>query len=263
MPTFEETHEVVNRKSVLMGPTGSAQLDLMVSSAEESYQRAWGECLQLQPLIKRGEGDSLEQCMGLISGELVTARQFLASAEAVLHQRKQRAEDGLKSQNSRPLNIADELVVSRIHALEILFDSLSKKDLIPRIKKELQECDSLSKYILRGGEGWLRLYLESRQIPYTDLVNAITETASIIEPSLQNACIEYLTAESLLTAFGEARASIEKSFQQLPLEVMGWIPKKPISGNSLDSLPDSHVVTVGDLRKYATSGALAIAKGQW
>ena len=263
MPTLEEIHEVMNPKSLLMGPTGSSQLDLMVSSAEAAFQRARAECLQLKPLVVRGESDSLQQCMGLISGELSTARQFLASAEAYLHQRKQRAEGGLRSALVRLADISDELIVGRIHTLEVLFDSLNKKDLIPRIEKELREGDSLGVYLLRGGEGWLRLYLESRQIPYRDLVEAISNTASITEPALQSACSEYLTVENLITTFGEARNSIENSFQKLPIEVMVWIPKKPISGNSLDDLPDSHVITAGDLRKFATSGALRIAKGQW
>jgi len=269
MPTLEEIHNVMNPKSLLMGPTGSSQLDLMVSSAEAAFQRARAECLQLKPLVVRDENDSPQECMDLISGELLTARQFLASADTYLHQRKQRAEEGLESAQVQLVTISDgcqnfaELIVCRIHTLEVLFDSLNKKDLIPRIEKELREGDSLSVYLLRGCEGWLRLYLESRQIPYRDLVEVISNTTSITEPALHSACSEYLTVENLLIAFGEARNSIENSFQKLPIEVLSWVPKKTISGNSLDDLPDSHVITAGDLRKFATGGALRIAKGQW
>jgi hypothetical protein len=264
MATVDEINQVVNPKSHLMGPTGSNQLDVMMSAAEQAYQRAKFQCGQIKPLFR---GDSLqhaiEQCMAIISSELGLARRFLASAEGYLKARKQRAQKDLRDNQIRPQNISDELIVSRIHSLEVLFDSMNKKDLLGRIELELKEGDDVSKYILRGGENWLPLYLESRQIPYPQLVNAILNTASVIETTLQNACSEYLTVENLLIAFEDANASIESSFQQLPLEVLSWAPKQQMSGNSLEDLPDDQVLTAGDLKRFATSGAFEISRGRW
>jgi hypothetical protein len=250
--TFEEIDQVMNPKSLLMGATGSGQLDVMMSSAEQAYQRARQECAQVKPLFR---GDTVQaavqQCMAIISGEQNIAKQFLANAEAYLNQRKARAEKTLKDAQVRP-DISDELIVSRIHTLETLFDSLNKKDLLPRIEKELREGDPLSVYLLRNGEDWIRMYLESRIVLFTDLGNAILHTAGIVEDGLKKACTEYLTVENLITAFGEAKSSIENSFQKLPLEVLSWVPKS-MSANALDDLPDDKPLTIGDLRRLNAS----------
>jgi hypothetical protein len=248
MPTYAEIDAVMNKKSLLMGNTGSPQLDLLMSSAEQSYQRAQAQCNQLQPLIKKEGGDFVQQAMGLISGELANARQFLAGAAENLSSRKRRAESGIKASQTRP-DVSDEILVARIHSLETLLDSLNTNKIIPRIEEELKSGDELSKYICRGAEDWLPLFLESRQIPYSDLVTAIMNTTGVLETTLSNSCIEYLTVENLLTAFEKARKSIESSFQSLPLEVLSWVPKR-LNVNSLESLPDDHPVTMRDLRTW-------------
>lgn len=247
-----EVHEAMH-PAPLLGTSGDETVDLFLSSAEQAYGRARAGALQLKPLILQGSegGDIFLQAIGLGVGEQRTARGFIASASQYLENRKHRARKMFSDATPRPANLAqsNELLVARIHILETLFDGMNNKNLLPRIEKEMEEGDTLSKYLCRGGEGWLPLYLETRKVSELDWIYAVRAHAGILEGDLIKSCDEMLTLPPLITRFEETQKSIESAFQSLALEILGWTPKsQPFQTNSLADLPDSCPVTAGQMR---------------
>jgi hypothetical protein len=244
-----EVHSVMNPSPKLAGPTGSDSLDLMLSSAESSYERARKRALEIKPLIEQGEkdGDFFMQAIGLASGEQKNANGFLQSATQYLEGRQARAKKTFADNNPRPKNVSSDLIVARMHTLEILLDSLKSKDIMLRLQTELKEGDEVSRYILRGGERWIGAYLESRQLKELDLIYYIRQNAGILESDLMKACDELLTLPPLFEKLQSTKKAIENGFLDLAIKIMDWTKPAPFHTNS--ALADSAPVTMGTLRQ--------------
>jgi len=272
MPIFEEIHEVMNQTPVL-GSTGDPSLDLYISSAEQTYLKTQEEIRQRLPLLKRHPSDLVGQldtesvfkeCMQLINSGKDQADRFMAAADGQIRQAKNRAQQAFAtaSLELKSENITAEALSLRCHSLEMLFDSLPTNKILARIEQELRTADALTKFILREPAGWLSYYLESRKIDKTLWYAAIKNSCQLWETALLAACDALVAIPAKEERVAEARKSLTNVWTDLTNSVLAALPSK-MSGNSLDDLPDDHIITVADLRKYATSGALRIAKGQW
>jgi len=274
MPTFEEIHEVMNQTPV-MGSTGDPSLDLYISSAEHIYLKTQEEVRQRLPLFKRHPSDQVAQldlesvfkeCIQLINSGKAQADRFMAAADGQLQQTRNRAQQAFVTASSKlkPEGTTDEALSLRCHGLELLFDSLPTNKIPVKIEEELRSGDSLTRFILREPAGWFSCYVESRKIGKSLWYVAIKNTAQLWETDLLRACDALASFPQQENQVAAAQKSLTNVWFDLTNSVLAALPSnRQMTANSLDDLPDSHVITAGDLKKYATSGALRIAKGQW
>lgn len=251
-PPLYQVHEPLNLgfpAPIIAGQTGSSELDLYLAASEAALQRAIRQADQLKPLISQGENDFFTQALGLASGEQRNATSFLQSATQYLEGRQSRARRTFEENNPRPANVPIELIIQRIHTLELLFDSMKSKDVLPRIEKELVDSDPLNTYILKNGEKWAFAYLESRQLITLDLIFAIRAHAGILESDLTKACDELLTLPPLFEKIAKTKAAIEGGFWDLCMKIVDWKKPAPFQTNSLADMPDNAPITAGQMRE--------------
>jgi hypothetical protein len=259
MPTLEEISKVMNPiPAVTMGGTGDGQLDFWLAAGEERYRAAQQQCNQLKPIVKQEPENGIQQCGSILARQQAAARQFFASAESYLADRKTRAQKHFASATPKA-EATPEQIDMRVRSLQTLFDALNQNKIIAKIEKELWEGDTLTKYVLRDYELWVRYYLESRKIDLADWYLVIQKTAGILESDLQAACQELLVLPQLFQGLEDTQGAVERSFTALGVEVISW-PKPKMAANSLEDLPDSHVITAGDLKKYGSAGAFALSR---
>jgi len=274
MPIFEEIHEVMNQTPV-MGSTGDPSLDLYISSGEQVYLKTQEEIRQRLPLFKRRPSDLVGQldlegvfkeCMQLINSGKAQADSFMAAADAQVHQTRNRAQHAFATASSKlkPEGTTDEGLSLRCHSLELMFDSLTAAKIPVKIEEELRSGDALTKFILRENQAWFGYYLDARKIDRTLWYQAIKNTCELWETDLQRACDALIAISAQEERVAEAKKSLTKVWGELTTTLLAALPSnRRMTANSLDDLPDDHLITAADLRKYATCGALRIAKGQW
>lgn len=257
--------DAVLRPSPILGSTGSADLDLFISSAEQTFLHCQTEVRQRKPLFRKGLDvtELMSECNSLIVAGKFQSDRFMAMAEAELNQKEARARNALAGAiaDLKPANILDEQVEARIQSLTLLFDSLDVKKLLPRIEEEL-EGDSVSRYVCRDGmTGWIRYYLESRNINLQDYYAMLGKTAGVLENGLQKAVEDMKPLQGWEFQVNEMSASLKSAWDGLVLEVVDYSPTTKLNVNSSD-LEDSHIITMADLKKFATSGAFGLSRSK-
>ena len=249
----------------VLGSSGDQSLDLYISSAEQTYISCQTEIRQRKPLFRKGldAQEMYSECASLISSAKGKSDKFIQAAQDEVARKIARVDSDFAYATSKlKPQATDEAIALRCHGLEIALDSLSTNKIIPWIETEMRNGDQLTRYILRdGSSGWIKYYLQSRNINMQEYYAVIGRTAGILETDLQRACEDLAKLPGWLEQISEMQQSLKNLWGDLTLELLSY-PPKPLSVNSLESLPDDHVITLGDLRKYGTGGALSIAFGK-
>jgi hypothetical protein len=243
--------ESVMNPAPILGSTGDVNLDLYLSSAEGQFKTAQEEVNQRRPVFTNNNGeDVIRECLQICAAAKGRCDSFLGMAQDDIAQKQTRAAQAFSYQTAKlkPSGISDEAVSLRTHGLELLLDSLVVSKILDRLDAEMRSGDALTRYLIRdGATGWIRYYLESRNLNLQEYYALIGRTSGVLETDLQKACDDLQQIPVWEERVASAVVTLKNSWDRL---ILGILPSRaPLQANSLADAPDSRPLTVGDIRR--------------
>ncbi len=251
------------------GSLGNERLDFCISFAENQLAAARQEIEGTEPRSPNtaDKANAVETMRQYKRRADYQVNNQLATVDQSIELTTASGERGFTSYNPRPQNISDEVLGRRWDSFKMLFDSLVPSVVILRIKEELDKAclpyggDELSKFLLRDGEGLVRMYLESRKASLDAYFEAVRDTAQVYESDLIEGCNTVLLARRLAKAWPRIKASLQNQVYQLDSLILkqssSW--DKPASGISVQSDQSGSInarfESIEDFRKFCRKQA--------
>jgi len=261
MPDLETEIQNTLHPKPKAGSLGRSELDNLIAFAESRIEAARSEIAATQPeeYGDSGKAHAYERMRRTAQQARFDVDQQTLAIQQSIALTTDYGQKLLVSSNPRPQNTPEEVIDRRWQSYHELLDATPAKDLLTRIYQELQVTakvyggDPLGTYLLRGGEGLINRFLETKKVPPTSYYNTLLLTANPIESDLRSACETLIMIAAVEAAFPGVQKNLYSNLNALDKLVSSkailW--EQSASGVKVQSQQDGSInVRFGSLEEF-------------